>query len=229
MSSEPVITITESNDEIDMSEFGDLGKLPVMKITYSVDGKIHRPSQEGPAVYVGMFCSDNLGGNVDRDTTGGIATLSGCKMNLSRIYYYHHGKKHRPSSEGPAEIWYSWGTKIAQEIYYMKGKKHRPSLEGPTEIWYEWDGKISKVLYRKHGKKHRPVNEGPAVTEYCFDPPNTKVVEEYYEHGKRIRTVRYDITQNVIENYSGYSDDEFDDESDETDESDDETDESDED
>ena len=185
MSSEPVITITKSHDEIDINDYGDYDdNLPVMKVLYSVDGKIHRPSCDGPAVYVGMFCSNNRTGNVDRDTAGGVTTLSGFKMNLSRVYYYHDGKKHRSSSEGPAEIWYSWGDKISKEIY------------------------------RENGKKHRPVNEGPAMIEYSYYDSDMKEMEEYYEHGKLLRVVCYDKDGNVIESYSDdESDDEFDDDS----------------
>ena len=168
MSSKPEITITKSNDEIDNCDRHDPDSLPVMKITYSVDDKIHRPSCEGPAVYVGKFRYD-FDGNIE-DIKNGFAVLSGSvKLEISRVYYYHHGEIHRPSNEGPAEIWYDWKNEISQEIYYM------------------------------NGKKHRPVNEGPAVTDYSLDYSGVKEIAEYYENGKLLRVVRYDVDQNVIE------------------------------
>ena len=134
-----------------------------VKFAYTVDGKFHRPSNEGSAVVV--CSSDKI---EDNDTEF-------VKLRVVSRIYYEHGKKHRPSNEGPAEMKFKSDNEFSYKCYYEHGKKHRPSSEGPAEVEYEFDCQIE--TYYNHGKIHRPLDEGPAI---IVNHRYTGRVDEYY-------------------------------------------------
>jgi hypothetical protein len=88
----------------------------VVEETYRLNGRLHRPCNEGPAV-------------IERSTENG---------GISRELYYRHGRRHRLN--GPARIDYVLaGPIVCLEMHYRNGRIHRDPNEGPA--WTERDGR----------------------------------------------------------------------------------------
>lgn len=167
------------------------------KIVHYLDGKMHRDSQDGPAVIHADYSIYYTRGEMNRDPRKGPAYYSAecakfyVKGQLHReegpavmmidgsFQYYEDGRRHRDPEEGPAEL--TFGSldeetglkKIKVAKYYLNGALHR--LDGPAVIH-----ESGKLEYYKNGKRHR--DDGPAL----IYPGGES--EHYYIRGVRHRT-----------------------------------------
>jgi uncharacterized protein len=118
----------------------DLNTGVVIEDTYRLNGRLHRPFREGPAV---TYRSAEEGGAVTEE------------------WYYWDGRVHR--LDGPAKILnHHIGPKLRHEVYYRHGRIHRDPHEGPAWIEYDEDGNVHSQGYFANGyprKKPDPHNK----------------------------------------------------------------------
>ncbi|MBJ7532945.1 hypothetical protein JDN40_02295 [Rhodomicrobium vannielii ATCC 17100] len=151
------------------------------------DGRIHRPSQDGPAV-------------IDRDAAG----------NRLREIYVENDRRHRDPADGPAELAWRSDGKQTYAGYHVHGKLHREDgpaqhieednsirqcwwrhgllsrdpFEGPALIWLIKDERRSLVEYRVNGLLHRDPELGPALILCGVDGKPES--EEFWLNGEKI-------------------------------------------
>jgi hypothetical protein len=161
-----------------------------------LEGEMHRPSQEGPAVEK----ADAAGlpvlqvymehGKPHRDPAEGPAVFRRVGENGGVVFvreYWVDGVLHRPSQEGPAVIETDGNGRALVEIYIERRKRHRDPAHGPAFFKIEEiDGEQRRVFeYWQHGELHRASTDGPAAWE--TDMEGRICLEVYLEHGRRHR------------------------------------------
>jgi hypothetical protein len=158
---------------------------------YWVDGKRHRPHEQGPAI----LNTDFEGGNIvqmeyfeddqlHRPSEEGPAFSQTCDDRVILELYREHGALHRDAAAGPAFHLRNEHGEICQ--YALGGKLHRDHRDGPALIDTNFEGRgVRREEYCHEGTWHRPSAEGPAVIE--TDTSGRRVLEIYIEHGLRNR------------------------------------------
>ena len=125
---------------------------------YYVEGKRHRPHEDGPAEII-------------------VEQIDGRERRIEA--WWVHGQRHRPHEEGAALTitHYKDNEKLSGEEYFQDGKEHRPSQLGPAIT--QWDGTGRTVLqfFMEDGRLHRDPKEGPA-SFVIRDPITLKETED---------------------------------------------------
>jgi hypothetical protein len=153
-----------------------------------LDGTLHRPSVEGPAVIETDAAGRTVtaiyieSGKRHRAAEAGPAFV-GSEMDGERAHveeYYWEGEWHRPAEAGPAVRVVEPSGKVLYEIFFEAGRLHRDPAEGPA--WHEDKSGIVERRYVDRGLLHRDERDGPAVV---VTDTITGVIlrEEYYRNG----------------------------------------------
>jgi hypothetical protein len=172
---------------------------------YWVDGKLHRPWEQGPAEIIVEEIDGKMRrveaywfeGRRHRPYSEGPALIVshyGDNHNLSGEEYFEHGQVHRPSHVGPAVTqWDSSGRKVLQE-FREHGELHRDPAEGPASFLIRdavtlkgCSDDVTAIQYSVRGKNHRDENDGPAFISRD-NRTGTIVAEQYYRDGRIFRT-----------------------------------------
>lgn len=160
-------------------------------LEYWVDGKRHRPHEQGPAI----INTDIEGGDIVhqeffengvlyRPSADGPVIVQTLDGRTVIEVYQEDGELHRDPKEGPAmycktrdnEVWEFW----------VHGLLHRDSTDGPALIETNLEGRgIRREEYYQLGLLHRPSNDGPAVIG--TDASGERFLEIFCEHGERHR------------------------------------------
>lgn len=141
---------------------------------YWVEGKRHRPHEDGPAVIVrdsgtGVIVEEQYWQDGKRHRAGGPAHIRRDETGKVLLEaWYRDGALHRDHREGPAYIDEDFdGLGIHCEEYHENGKWHRPSEIGPAIVNRDCGGRVVREFYVEHGKLHRDPRQGPAWSYVC--------------------------------------------------------------
>lgn len=158
---------------------------------YWVDGKRHRPHEQGPAV----INSDIEGGDIlhrefhengtlHRPSHVGPAIIQTLGGHPVIEAYLENGKMHRDPSQGPALHYTTKDNEVWE--FTVNGGLHRELTDGPAFIDSNFEGRgVRREEYYRDGQLHRPSHEGPAMIE--IDVSGRTVREVYFEQGQRHR------------------------------------------
>ena len=101
--------------------------------------------------------------------------------------YRRHGRLHRNSAEGPAEIHRDETTGIVlHESYYEKDELHRDPAQGPATISRDRvTGRVIGETYWVRGVRHRDPADGPAIV--AWNPETRAITQaEYFVDGNPV-------------------------------------------
>jgi hypothetical protein len=134
---------------------------------YWVEGRLHRPHADGPAMIYTHYK----------------------KFDLSGEEYFEHGKWHRPSELGPAVTHWDRKGEAVMLLYCENGQHHREPKQGPA-WWQIHDARtdrlairpFTEIRYCVRGQPHRDENDGPAWIRRDNET-GVAVVEEYWRDG----------------------------------------------